>query len=250
MKLVLIALLFLVGLLVCLEIGYRLGVRRAKSVPNAHEGFGAIEAAVFGIFGLLLSLSFVGAASRLEVRRNLIVEETNAMADAYTHIDLLPESDQPEVRRLFREYVDLRLRISEEPDSALDESQIQSSRSLQQAILRHAVSASKTGDAPGGRLLLSATNQMMDVATKKTLAKQTHLSGVVFALLAVAALLSGLVAGFGMARGRRNWLSVVVYALIVTITLYVMLDMEYPRSGLIRITTADRVMIDLRESIQ
>jgi hypothetical protein len=171
MKLVLIGLLFLVGLLVCLEIGYRLGVRRAKSVPNAHEGFGAIEAAVFGIFGLLLSLSFVGATSRLEVRRNLIVEETNAMADAYTHVDLLPESDQPEVRRLFREYVDLRLRISEEPDSALDQSQIQSSRSLQKAILLHAVSASKTGDAAGGRLLLSATNQMMDVATKKTIAQ-------------------------------------------------------------------------------
>ncbi len=250
MKLVLIGLLFLAGLLVCLEIGFRLGARRAQSVPGAHEGFGAIEAAVFGIFGLLLSLSFVGAASRLEVRRNLIVEEANAMADAYTRVDLLPESDQPEVRRLFRQYVDLRLRISQEPDGALDESQIKSSRSLQQAILLHAVSASRTGEAAGGQLLLSATNQMMDVATKKTIAKQTHLSGVVFTLLAVAALLSGLVAGFGMARGRRNWLSILVYALIVTVTLYVMLDMEYPRDGLIGITTADHAMIDLRDSIQ
>jgi hypothetical protein len=51
-------------------------------------------------------------------------------------------------------------------------------------------------------------------------------------------------------RGRRNWLSIVVYALKVTTTLYVVLDMELPRSGLIRITTADRAMIDLRESIQ
>jgi len=87
MNLVLLAVLFLAGLIVCLEIGYFLGVRRAKSVPNAHEGFGAIEAAVFGIFGLLLSLSFVGAGSRLDVRRSLIVEETNAMADAYTLVD-------------------------------------------------------------------------------------------------------------------------------------------------------------------
>jgi ABC-type glycerol-3-phosphate transport system permease component len=250
MNLVLLAVLFLAGLIVCLEIGYFLGVRRAKSVPNAHEGFGAIEAAVFGIFGLLLSLSFVGAGSRLDVRRSLIVEETNAMADAYTLVDLLPASDQPDVRRLFREYVDLRLLISQEPDEALDESQIHHSRSLQQAILLHAINATKTGDAGGARLLLSATNQMKDVATKKTIAKQTHLSTVVFALLAAAALLSGLVAGFGMARGRRNWLSVVVYALIVTITLYVMLDMEYPRNGLIGIATADRAMIDFRDSIQ
>jgi len=250
MKLVLLAVLFLAGLIVCLEIGYFLGARRAKSVTNAHDGFGAIEAAVFGIFGLLLSLSFVGAGSRLDVRRSLIVEETNAMADAYTLVDLLPASDQPDVRRLFREYVDLRLLISQEPDEALDESQIHHSRSLQQAILLHAINDTKTGDAAGARLLLSATNQMKDVATKKTIAKQTHSSAVVFALLAAAALLSGLVAGFGMARGRRNWLSVVVYALIVTVTLYVMLDMEYPRNGLIGIATADRAMLDFRDSIQ
>src|SRR5689334_15977313 len=124
MKLVLLAVLFLVALIVCLEIGYFLGVRRAKSVPNAHDGFGAIEAAGFGIFGLVLSLTFVGAGSGPAVRRSLIVEETNAMADAYTLVDLLPASDQPDVRRLFREYVDLRLLISQEPDEALDESQI------------------------------------------------------------------------------------------------------------------------------
>lgn len=95
----------------------------------------------------------------------------------------------------------------------------------------------------------AAINEMTDVSNKKTLAKQTHLSEVVFALLGVAALLSGLAAGFGMARGRRNLLSAVVYASIVTITLWVMLDMEYPRSGLIRIGTADRVMTDSRDSI-
>jgi hypothetical protein len=79
---------------------------------------------------------------------------------------------------------------------------------------------------------------------------QTHLPLLVFYLLVAAALLSALVAGFGMARGSRNWLSVLVYASIVTFTLYVMVDMEFPRRGLIRVGAADRAMAELRDSIQ
>jgi hypothetical protein len=68
--------------------------------------------------------------------------------------------------------------------------------------------------------------------------------------LVAAALLSALVAGFGMARGTRNWLSIFVYASIVTLTLYVMVDMEFPRSGLIRVGAADHAMSELRDSIK
>src|ERR1700757_4854121 len=113
MYLVVVTIALFAGLIVCLEIGYRLAARRGKKTPNAFEGFGAIEGAVFGIFGLLLSLSFFGAASRLDARRQLIINEANAIASAYMRVDLLPNADQPVVRRLFREYLDERIRISE-----------------------------------------------------------------------------------------------------------------------------------------
>lgn len=103
MNLVVVPVALFIGLVVCLEIGYRLGAKRLKNLPNAHEGFGAIEGAVFGLFGLLLSLTFFGAASRLDARRQLIVQEANAIASAYMRVDLLPNAEQPEVRRLFRE---------------------------------------------------------------------------------------------------------------------------------------------------
>jgi hypothetical protein len=63
-------------------------------------------------------------------------------------------------------------------------------------------------------------------------------------------MLSGLVAGFGMARGHRNRVSVLTYAVLITLTMYVMLDMEYPRAGLIRIGAADRALTSLRDSIE
>jgi hypothetical protein len=246
--LVIAAALFLV-FVVCLESGYRLGAERVKTIPNAHEGFGTIEGAVFGLFGLLLSLSFFGAASRLDARRQLIVQEANAIASAYMRMDLLPNAEQPEVRRLFRDYLDERIRISEmsKEDAALLE--MPNSLKLQQAIWSTAVLATKEG-SPGAPLFATAVNQMAEVARAKAIAVQTHLPELVFGFLIAASLLSGVIAGFGMARGQRNWLSILAYALIVTLTICVMLDMEYPRAGFIRIGAADDAMRSLRDSMQ
>jgi hypothetical protein len=249
MNLLVIAVALFIGLVVCLEIGFRLGARRIKTLPNAHEGFGAIEGAVFGLFGLLLSLSFFGAASRLDARRQLIVQEANAIASAYMRVDLLPNAEQPEVRRLFREYLDERVRISEMSNEEAVLSETHKSAKLQQAIWSRAISATKEG-APGAALLIPAVNQMIEVASAKAIAVQTHLPELVFYFLIAAALVSGLVAGFGMARGQRNWVSVLAYASVVTVTMYVTIDMEYPRAGLIRIGAADLALTTLRDSIR
>ncbi len=77
------------------------------------EGIGPIEASVFGLLGLLLAFSFAGGTSRLDTRRQLIVEEANAIGTAYLRLDLVAVANQPEMRRLFREYLDSRLRVYE-----------------------------------------------------------------------------------------------------------------------------------------
>ena len=83
-----------VGMLVCLEVGYRIGsygVERHQELE--HEGTGAIEAAVFALLGLLLAFTFGGAMTRLETRRELIVQEANAIGTAYLRLDVLPAAD-------------------------------------------------------------------------------------------------------------------------------------------------------------
>ena len=249
MNIAMVAISVFVGLVVCLEIGYRVGARRVQKTRHAHEGFGAVEGAVFGIFGLLLSLSFFGSASRLDARRQLIIQEANAIGAAYTRVDLLPQEEQPELRRLFRDYLDLRLRISQTPEEEIVEHQLLNSARFQREIWSRATMASNKDASGGARLLLPAINEMVSVANSKTITVQTHLPGLVLAFLIGATLLSGLVAGFGMARGARNWLSIFVYAALVSTTLYVMMDMEYPRRGLIRIGAADVAMIKLRDAM-
>lgn len=79
---------------------------------------------------------------------------------------------------------------------------------------------------------IPAINQMFEIAAAKAIAVQTHSPALVFDFRVFAALLNGLVAGFGMARGQRNWLSISVYASVVAAPLYLMTEMEHPPRAL------------------
>src|SRR5260370_26384198 len=105
-----------VGLLACLEIGYRIGrYNSGKYSAAAHEGIGVIEAAVFALLGLLLGFSFAGGTSRLETKRQLVIQEANAIGTGYLRLDELPSNEQPEMRRLFPHYLNPRPRVHENP---------------------------------------------------------------------------------------------------------------------------------------
>ena len=101
-----------VGAFAFLEIGRRFGRREiARDGEKAHTGLGAVEGALFGLLGLLIAFSFSGAMSRFDARRHLIVDEANAIGTAWLRIDLLPPAVQPELRDLFRRYLDAHLQI-------------------------------------------------------------------------------------------------------------------------------------------
>jgi hypothetical protein len=48
----------------------------------------------------------------------------------------------------------------------------------------------------------------------------------------------------------RSWVHVIGFALIMATTVYVILDIEFPRVGLIRVDAMDRVLMELRESMK
>ena len=240
-----------VGIIVCLEVGYRMARRHSKGL--AHEGIGAIEAAVFGLLGLLLAFSFAGGTSRLDTRRQLIVEEANAIGTAYLRLDVLADADQAELRRMFREYLDARLRVYQKlPDLLAAEQEMEHASGIQRRIWSRAVAASRTDNTSATAIvLLPAINQMIDVTTSRSVALQTHLPALILNLLISVALLSALLAGYAMAKRRsRSWLHILIYALAITVTIYAVIDLDYPRSGLIRLDAADNALATLRNSIQ
>jgi hypothetical protein len=67
----------------------------------------------------------------------------------------------------------------------------------------------------------------------------------------IVALLSSLLAGYAMAqRKRRSWLPMLLYAVAVSSTVYVVLDSDNPRFGRIHLASADNALVQVRDSIQ
>jgi hypothetical protein len=184
----------------------------------------------------------------------LIVEETNAIGTAYLRLDLLPASMQPALRESFREYVDTRLEVYRKlPDVQAAKAELAKAAKLQEDIWTQAVTASQAPGAAAAApmLLLPALNQMIDITTTRTMATRLHPPLIIFVMLFGLALASALLAGYGMAGGKsRSWLHMLGFAAIMAASVYVILDLEFPRLGLIRVDAFDQALVELGESMK
>ena len=100
-------------------------------------------------------------------------------------------------------------------------------------------------------LLLPALNQMIDITTTRTLAARMHPPLVIFALLFALALAAALLAGYGMAGGKsRSWVHMIGFAAVLAVAVNVIIDIEYPRFGLIRVAASDQALAQLRDSMK
>ena len=239
------------GILLMLEIGRRIGdLERSRNAGVEIKGGTAAEGAVFGLLGLLIAFTFSGAATRFEDRRHLITEEANDIGTAYLRVDLLPAGSQPEIRDLFRRYLDARLdtyRFVSEPERAAAE--LGHAAVLQKEIWSAAIAAAgQPGASPdAAKLLLPALNEMIDITTTRMVATQNHPPLVIFGMLAALSMLGGLLIGYDQSgKTHRERVHMLVYALIMSSAFYVILDLEYPRMGFIRIDAADQILVDLR----
>jgi hypothetical protein len=246
---------FFLGMVICSEIGRRVGKARLAGHPTGLvEGVGAVEGAVFGLLGLLIAFTFSGAASRFEDRRHLITEEANDIGTAYLRVDLLPADAQPEMRGLFRRYLEARTASYRDiADQVTTAARHAEAMELQTEIWGKASAACLAPGVPSqaGMLLLPALNEMIDITTTRATAAQNHPPAVVFVLLAGLSLVAALLVGYGTSTNeRRPWFYNLVFAGIMSVTVYVIVDLEVPRLGLIRIDAADQVLIDLRKSMR
>lgn len=236
-----------------LELGRSMGqaqLRRGQTLP---QGLGALEGAVFGLMGLLVAFSFNGAAQRLDARRQLMIEEANAIGTAWLRLDLLPADAQPPLRDDFRRYLDNRIAAFRAiPDLAAVRAHLDSVSALQADIWRRALAASPP--VPGSvstLLVVPALNEMFDMASARTYAADIHPPSMIWILLGVLTLACALLAGYDMAGNpARSWIHAGAFASLLAVALLVIVDLEFPRVGLIRIDAFDQILVALRVSMR
>jgi hypothetical protein len=183
----------------------------------------------------------------------LTVDEANVIGTAYLRLDLLPTQAQPALREKFRRYLEARIAVWQLlPDIEASSKQAAVAASLQQDIWVGATAALGASPPQTTIMVVPALNEMFDITTSRTIASLTHTPIPVLLMLVVLGLACSLLAGYVMAgiKTRHVLLHTITFALVMTSTVYVILDLDYPRFGLIRLDFADKGMLDLLDKMK
>jgi hypothetical protein len=222
------------GLVLSMEVGHRLGVIRGERCSERmKEQLGSVQSGVIGVLGLLLGFAFSAALARFEVRRELVVEEANAIGTAYLRTDLLPEPENAEAARLLRHYADQRVRAFElRADLAGWAAATRETRRLQAELWR----VSRRAVKKDGRAILaqyiSAINAVFDLHASSVAALSSHVPPLIVEALLLYSLLSlGTMVFVSGARGGGRLAEWWIMALLVSTLLVLIADLDRPRLG-------------------
>jgi hypothetical protein len=236
--------------LLIFEVGYRIARKRQTSIDEATKAwFTAIYSAILAMLGLLLGFSYSMAQQRFEVRKQLVVEEANAIGTTYLRAAWLPEPYRGDVAKLLRQYVDARLPKDLGSRNNIDELvqnvSVLSERLLDQMWV-HAVEVAKTNPTPVVALFLMALNETIDLHAKRLAQFQNRIPNSVLLLLYLFATVAVLMTGFGSGlRTRRLVFPIVAMIVLVSTALYVIVDLERPQ-GLINVSQESMIRLQQR----
>ena len=245
-----VAILFVL-LLAAAESGFRRGDRAAASLGDAPRSqFSSLQGALFGLLALLLGFTFAMAQSRFETRQLLVVEEANAIGTAALRAGMLPTPYRGVAADLFRRYVDRRLAAYDGVPQPLGaraaDNQV---GDLQKELWQLAQQAAEKNPSvvPTGHFII-ALNEVFDLQAKRDAAGNNHVPESVLVLLFAVAVLAMELVGYGCGlAGHRNQLTMISLALVISMVIFTIIDLDRPRRGLIRVSQES--MIALRQSL-
>ena len=247
-SLVLILAIILALLGVATEIGRR-GHRRLAQRSGSDGAKRPIPdhllSAMLGLLALLLGFTFSMALNRYDARRELVVQEANAIGTTWLRAQLLEEPARGRMGPLLRHYVDMRLAWSRDaarvPDAGLTNRAQEALWSEMGMALRQDSSTQLT------RGLMEAMNESFDLASARSASRAAHIPGEVMAVLLACALLTALMLGYVMSDGGHR-AATLALLLLLAFALVMIVDLDRPVSGAIQIS--QQPLADLRASMR
>jgi hypothetical protein len=237
--------LFMLAATVGAWVGRRLEAR--LNAPEKSHLYG-IEASLLALLALLLGFSFAMGETRYDLRKELVLDEANAIGTSRLRTSTIADDVGAEIRQILERYVGARLSLA----GARNNDDIRSWRAECERLQREAFSRAarfareNPRSIPAG-LLLQSLNEMIDLDTKRIGAARNHIPGLVLVSLVVVAMVAmGWVgAAFG-SNGQHAALSTLVICAVITFVITVIIDLDQPRFGLIRV--AQTPLTDLQRT--
>jgi hypothetical protein len=244
----LIFLAMLVAFSVATNIFFYLGQKlKTRYTAEEQQLLSVLQTAALTLVAILLAFGVSIAEVRFENRLTLLADEGNAIGTAHLRTELLPENKRRYAKQLLAEYLQARIDfyyLGAEPDQMkkIREKTRKIEDSLWQLAMAAARQYSSFTTIP---LFVQSMNEMFDLREKQNLAFSIHVPKSITALLIISSLfvLAGLGFIHGVAAEKHFRVFSMILILIVTLTLFVIIDLDRPRGGFIKIRPINLLML-------
>lgn len=232
--------LMLVSVLLILaanEVGFRLGRGKGPGL-GAQDPAAIVQGAAFTVLALLLGFSFALALGRYDARRGALMREANAITTTWLRSQLLDPADARAVGADLRIYVAQRIAFARaEADPILRATADEKSRAIQRKLwLATLQIAHRDPHSTIVPLFIAALNDAINLSTEERAVLTTHIPDVVTIGLLLIAFIAAAMMGYRLGRqGERATIFKACYAVMLAITLGLVLDLDRPQRGLIRV---------------
>jgi hypothetical protein len=233
--------------LLSVECGYRIGRFRGARVHEMETPVGEMVASTLGLLAFILAFTFGLAASRFDAKRQLLVEEANAVGTSYLRAEMLPER-RDDIRALLREYVDVRIEAVK--TGKLLEG-IRRSEDLQNRLWGLAVPiAVKNPNSIIVGLFVQSLGDVVDLHTRRLTAHvRNRIPFAIWAALYGISMFSFAAMGYHSGLiGTTRSLVVIAVAFTFSVVILLIADLDRSQEGLLRVS--QQALIELRQSMK
>jgi hypothetical protein len=222
-------------LLLAHEIGFRLRVlAKDRDEKDWQKQVHDTRNQIAFLLSLLIGFAMSMALSRFDERKQLVVDEANAIGTVYLRTATQADPVRSSAPALLRDYVDTRLLIF--GNKAQDQERNNASkrsRQIQDALWSEVTIEAQQTPTPIVGLYESSLNDMIDLDGKRVAALINRIPLDIWVLLAFLSITTSLVVGYG--QQRRAWMATFVPVLMVAIAISLIADLDTPASGFIQV---------------
>lgn len=243
-SLLVVGLALFLGMLAAAWAGNTISARRPEPDNDAEQGY--LLSAALALLGLLIAFTFSLAVSRYDTRREMVVNEANAIGTAWLRAGLGADGRAKALQGAIVHYADVRLGLSRGEPAPEVETRTGREQRLVWARLQEVTAANPS---PVTASAVVAVNEMFDATSSRKAEREARIPGeVVLVLIAYAIMAAGIVGYVLGVRGRRHRTVTVILFLLLTMAITLILDLDRPRSG--AITVSQQPMWDVRAALQ
>ncbi len=241
-----------IALLICILLFYFVGVKisnyKKQHTPGAKaEGIGPLEGALLGLLSLLLSFTFGISSSRYDARRSQIVQEANNISTVILRSDMYPDTVRDRLRRDLEKYVETRIAYYDATEDTVINKLYANAGKLAASIWEQAMfSKKKSPDFVRDNQMIPAINAMMDSVTNRDASRLAKVPDAIIYLLISLTILGGFIVGYSKKEKKNDWIILALYSLMTVMTIYVILDLDRPRRGMIQTAVPHQKIDELR----